>query len=160
MLGLGTFAVSNFVVSGTGYALAEEPAVRRFHEMNMMWNTVNLGLAVPGYLKARKQSELLSWEALKKEQQKTERIFLINGGLDLGYIAAGLWMQSEASQRPDQADLYTGYGQSLVFQGAFLLAFDTFAYYVHHRHARQSGLFSKVSFSASPTGINATLTLD
>jgi len=89
MLTLGSYAVSNFAISGAGYFLSEDESTKRFHEMNVMWNTVNLGLAVPGYLKARKNAGNYSIDQMLAEQRKTEQIFLINTGLDVGYFAAG-----------------------------------------------------------------------
>ena len=51
MLGLGSYAVANFAISGVGYFTSEDESSKRFHEMNVMWNTVNIGLALPGYIK-------------------------------------------------------------------------------------------------------------
>lgn len=55
MLGLGSWAVTNFIVSGIGWATVPDGEARYFHQMNVLWNTVNLGLAIPGYLKAKKK---------------------------------------------------------------------------------------------------------
>jgi len=160
MLGLGSFAVTNFVVSGIGYTTAQDESVQRFHEMNMMWNTVNLGLAVPGYLKARKSTELMSLAEMTREQRKTERIFLVNSALDLGYIGAGAWMRSAAQNQSDQEALFRGYGNSLIFQGSFLLAFDAFAYYMHHRHAKQLPELERVSVQMTGQGFGLRVALD
>ncbi len=54
MIGLGSWATTNFVVSGIGWATVPSGEAHYFHQMNVLWNTVNIGLAVPGYLKAKK----------------------------------------------------------------------------------------------------------
>ena len=160
MLGLGSYAVSNFVLSGIGYATAEDESIKRFHEMNVMWNTVNIGLAVPGYLKAVRGGDEMTFEEMLKVQRKTETVFLINGVLDVGYITAGLWMCQNSVNFPDQEALYMGYGNSLILQGGFLLLFDAYAYRVHHNHAKQLPVLNKVSFSPTMNGLGLRVALN
>ena len=160
MLGLGSYAVTNFFVGGIGYATSQDGATKHFHEMNVMWNTVNLGLAVPGYLKAKRGGKALTLEEMIKEQKKTETIFLVNDVLDLGYIAAGIWMRNEAINQADRADMFKGYGNSLILQGSFLLAFDAYAYYLHRNHAKQLPVLDKVSVYTSGAGVVLVVALD
>ena len=160
MLGLGSYAVSNFVLSGFSYVISQDESTKHFHEMNVMWNMVNLGLAVPGYLKAKRGGKELTLEEMIKEQKKTEIIFLVNDILDLGYIATGIWMKNEAVNQAGRADMYRGYGNSLILQGSFLLAFDTYAYYVHRNHAKQLPMLEKVSVHTIGTGLGVVITLD
>ena len=160
MLGLGSYAVTNFVVGGIGYATSEDQAIKHFHEMNVMWNTVNLGLAVPGYLKAKRGGKALTLEEMIKEQKKTETIFLVNDVLDLGYIATGIWMRNEAINQGDRADMFKGYGNSLILQGSFLLVFDAYAYYLHRNHAKQLPILDKVSVHTSGAGVALVVELD
>ena len=160
MLGLGSYAVTNFVVGGIGYATSQDQATKHFHEMNVMWNTVNLGLAVPGYLKAKRGGKSLTLEEMIKEQKKTETIFLVNDVLDLGYIATGIWMRNEAVNQGDRADMFKGYGNSLILQGSFLLAFDAYAYYLHRNHGKQLPILDKVSVHTSGAGVALVVALD
>ena len=149
MIGLGSFAASNFLLSGIGYATVNDPTQKRFHEMNLMWNTVNLGLAIPGYLKAVRPHDPLSLDEMIRTQKKTERLFLINGILDIGYVAAGVWMRNEARSRPERQDLLQGYGSSLILQGSFLLAFDALAYIIHRKHSKKLPVPQNVSLGPS-----------
>lgn len=160
MLGLGSFAVTNFVAGGIGYVTSQDEATKHFHEMNVMWNTVNLGLAVSGYLKAKRGGKALTLEEMIKEQKKTETIFLVNDVFDLGYIATGIWMRNEAANQGDRADMFKGYGNSLILQGSFLLAFDAYAYYLHHNHAKQLPMLDKVSVHTSGAGVLLVVALD
>ena len=162
MLTLGSYAVSNFTISGAGYFLSEDESTKRFHEMNVMWNTVNLGLSVPGYLKARKNAGNYSVNEMRAEQRKTEKIFLINTGLDVGYMAAGYYMRSDAENRGDQEALFRGYGSSLMLQGGFLFAFDLVAYSIHHSHFKRDfdHLGKNVSIYPMGGGIGLTVKLD
>ena len=159
MLGLGSYAVANFALSGVAYFSSEDEYSKRFHEMNVMWNTVNIGLAIPGYIKARRGGGPMTMAELVKAQKKTESIFLFNDVLDVGYIATGIWMREVAPNQLDQEDLYRGYGNSLILQGSFLLVFDAVAYYIHHSHGKDLAL-EKVSLSASGGGIGLRVALD
>ena len=162
MLTLGSYAVGNFAVSGAGYFAAEDEYTKRFHEMNVMWNTVNFGLALPGYFKAKKNAG--DWDAteMERQQRKTQSIFLINSAVDIGYIATGMYLRGEAENRLDEGDMFRGYGDSMILQGSFLFAFDLVAYAIHKRHYnRESNTFlNKVSMHSSGQGIGLTVQLD
>jgi hypothetical protein len=162
MLTLGSYAVGNFAISGAGYFNAEDEYTKHFHEMNVMWNTVNFGLALPGYFKAKKNAG--DWDAaeMERQQRKTQSIFLINSAVDIGYIATGMYLRGEAENRLDESDMYRGYGDSMVLQGSFLFAFDLVAYAIHKRHYnREANTFlNKVSVHSSGQGIGLTVQLD
>ncbi|MDC3252172.1 hypothetical protein OAU18_00450 [Schleiferiaceae bacterium] len=160
MLSLGSYAVVNFAISGAAYFSSEDEYSKRFHEMNVMWNTVNIGLAIPGYIKARRGGGPVTMAELVKAQKKTETIFLVNDVLDIGYIAAGIWMREVAPNQLDQEDLYKGYGNSLILQGSFLLVFDAVAYYIHHSHGKELPALEKVSLSTSGEGVGLRIALD
>ena len=134
MIGLGTWAASNFALSGYGWATAVNEEVKYFHQMNVMWNTVNLGLALPGYFRATNANlglnEAQSWAA----QQKTQKIFLVNSALDLGYMASGFVLKQQNSPDASKQAQFEGYGNSLLLQGGLLLLFDLSAYWIHHHH--------------------------
>ena len=160
MLSLGSYAVVNFAISGAAYFSSEDEYSKRFHEMNVMWNTVNIGLAIPGYIKARRGGGPVTMAELVKAQKKTETIFLVNDVLDIGYIAAGIWMREVAPYQLDQEDLFNGYGNGLILQGSFLLVFDAVAYYIHHSHGKELPALEKVSLSTSGEGVGLRIALD
>ena len=137
MLGLGTWAGANITAGTIGWVTAQQPELKAFHQMNVMWNTVNLGLAIPGYLRARNTKAVLSLSKTLSEQQKTERIFLFNTGLDVAYMTAGVLLRSMALNNQAKADQLNGFGNGLILQGSFLFAFDLTAYAIHHRHGKK-----------------------
>ena len=137
MLTLGSWASANAVSGAIGWTTAKSPEMKSFHQTNVMWNAVNLGLAVPGYLKARNAKAVMSLSATLSEQQKTERIFLFNSGLDIAYITAGFLLRSMALNQQAKADQLNGFGKGLILQGSFLFAFDLTAFAIHHRHGKQ-----------------------
>lgn len=162
MLTLGSYVVSNFAISGVGYYTADSETTQRFHEMNVMWNTVNLGLAVPGYLKAKRNNANFDWSEMQRKQRKTERIFLINSALDIGYMATGVYMRNDAVNRGDRQALFEGYGNSLLVQGGFLFVFDLAAYGIHRTHYNQKfeKLQNRVAIQPQGTGFIVALRLD
>lgn len=155
MLGLGSWAGANFLVSGVGWATVPKGEAYYFHQMNVLWNTVNIGLAIPGYFTAKKSNSNLTFAETIKTQHKTENIFLINTGLDVAYISAGLLLRSNAKSNPLKRDQFNGFGTSLLMQGGFLFLFDLTAYVLHNQHAKKS-LYPKmnsIELSSSGLGI-------
>ena len=112
--GMGTlngWALAN-ITTGTLLALQEDdPQQAAFHQMNAGWNTVNLALATTSLLRDR-----------PVEPQKLARVFWINAGLDVGYMAGGLLLRQRglSQERPE----LVGWGDAILLQGGFLLVFD------------------------------------
>jgi hypothetical protein len=154
MLGLGSWAVTNSIVSGIGWATVPKGEAHYFHQMNVMWNTVNLALAIPGYLKAKKANSGLTFSETIKAQHTTEKIFLINTGLDVGYMTGGFLLRSAAKTNSTKQDQFNGYGNSLLMQGGFLFVFDLTAYMIHKRHAKRSLDKLLNSVEVSTTGLS------
>ena len=136
MLGLGTWSSLNLLGSGLGWAISTDESIKYFHQMNVMWNVVNLGLAIPGYIKARKGKSNLSLYETLDDQRKTETIFLVNAGIDLAYISSGLMLKNRASKDPSKETQFIGYGNSIILQGGFLLLFDWIAFSIHRSHSK------------------------
>jgi len=155
MLGLGTWATSNFIASGIGWATVPSGEAHYFHQLNVLWNTVNIGLAIPGYLKVKKANSTLTFSETIRTQHQTEKIFLINTGLDVGYMAGGLLLRSSAKTNMSKQDQFNGYGNSLLMQGGFLFIFDLTAYMIHNRHSKKSlePLMNKIELSSTGLGL-------
>lgn len=156
MLGLGSWATMNFVASGIGWNQAKSTESTYFHQMNVMWNVVNIGLAIPGYIKANKANTDLNYETTLLEQRKTEKIFLINTCLDVAYVSSGFLLLKKSKEIGTQQQRLNGYGKSLLLQGGFLFLFDLTAYLTHKTHGKQLVNSSLGSIGMSPTGIGLT----
>jgi hypothetical protein len=132
---LGSWAVGNLAIGGVGMGKTDGPT-RYFHQMNVMWNTVNLGIAAFGLLSQAPEFTTHAPELLSNHR-KMENLFLINSGLDLLYIAGGAYMIHQSGSSGKRADLLKGYGQSVILQGGFLLVFDT-AFWLIQRNLRMN----------------------
>jgi hypothetical protein len=132
---LTSWAAVNIAGGTAGYFLAKDREWKYFHEMNVFWNTVNMGLGIAGILSERKSRQDLSLTESIRAQKKIERIFLINSGLDLLYIGGGIAMKS--FQNANNRDKMTGYGNSLIMQGSFLLVFDAMEYFLHRSNGQR-----------------------
>ena len=152
MLGLGSWAVSNFIVSGIGWATVPGGEARYFHQMNVLWNTVNLGLAIPGYLKAKKEVPPHTLAETMRLQRKTENIFLLNTGLDVLYVSSGFLLRNLADKNVVKKDQYNGFGNGMIMQGGFLFLFDLTAYAIHKYHAKHGMPKASMSIRMSSNG--------
>jgi hypothetical protein len=155
MVGLGSWATANLATGAIGWATTPKGHAHYFHQMNFFWNTVNLGLAIPDYFKARKGATNLSFAETIKEQHKTEKIFLFNTGLDIAYMTSGLLLRSEAKSNLEKRDQFEGFGTSILMQGGFLFILDITAYVLHKRHASQklNGFLENVEMSQTGIGL-------
>ncbi len=151
MLTLGSWAAGNFVVSGLSL---NEPKDDRyyFHQMNVLWNTVNVTLAGLGYWRATRLDTNVSLAEAVKSHHGLRRTLLFNAGLDVAYGVGGLYLLERAKNDKEQAARWRGYGRSLILQGGFLLAFDAVLYLVLANQANSlDALIGKLS--VRPNGV-------
>ena len=147
---LGGWALGNLAVSSIATGQTEGSA-HYFHQMNIGWGAINLALAGVGYLGARRAAGQPAPDRAGnvRAQLRTENLYLFNAGLDVAYLATGVYLleKSRNPTAPGSADRWRGYGQSLLLQGGFLLLFDGFQYATHHRHGTRAlyPLLSRVS---------------
>lgn len=123
---LGTWAVANIAVGSIGWA-STSGTTKYFYQMTAIWNVANLGVALLGYTATQKdKNRRYSSQESLEEQKKIEKIFLVNGALDLAYIGAGFYLNHRGKVKG--SDQSKGYGRAIVLQGAFLLLFDATMY--------------------------------
>ncbi len=120
---------STNIVVGAIASTQTEGSNHYFHQMNALWNTVNLGLSIGGLLQER-NLKIKSLQDLNARQKKLEKIFLINGGLDLVYMGVGTGLLLSKNE----TDIKNGYGKSLLLQGGFLMLFDGTMYFLHRNN--------------------------
>lgn len=158
MVVLGSWSTANLLYSGISIGDAKGSA-KYFHQMNLAWSGVNIGLAALGYFGTRHRDGFGYLESIKK-QSNIEKIFLLNAGLDVAYIAGGFYLKERGrsgTQNPLRAE---GFGNSIVLQGAALLLFDGIMYFVHQKHGRKLyQLGSNFRVTATANGIGCVVYL-
>ncbi|MBA4299902.1 MAG: hypothetical protein C0433_07315 [Cyclobacterium sp.] len=149
MIILGSWAVGNMVWGGIG-ASQTFGQNKAFHQMNLYWNSVNLMIAGFGYWQATKEVPGTDFWATVEAQQGIEKVLLLNGALDVAYMAGGFFMKERGLRKCN--DRLIGFGKSVILQGAFLLAFDGVMYGFHHVHGKElPDLVQNISLG--PTGV-------
>ena len=155
MLSLGSWSLANAGVSTYGWTTTENEA-KYFHQMNTIWCVINLGLAIPSYIRTfREDPSEFSFRQTWKKQIVAEKTFLLNSGLDVGYIASGFWLRSAAKNNPEDYHRFTGWGNAVILQGGFLLLLDVTAAIIHtqHRKNKLNGFLDRVEMSDTGLGL-------
>lgn len=158
MVVLTTWASAN-ILSGISCFVSKDPTEKYFYGMNAGWGAVNLAIALPALMQKEKQYN--SKFDLKKDQLKTERIFLINAGLDVVYIGAGAALIEISKNQLDakRKHMYAGFGNSFILQGIGLLAFDLSMWSLnkkmHGKHLRP--ILENTQIGLSPGGFKFNL---
>jgi hypothetical protein len=151
MLVLGSWAVGNMAVSGL-MMTRTSGSQYYFHQMNVFWNVVNLGLAGFGYYDALQMDPSgVGVSSSVSEFYSLQKTLLFNAGLDIAYIAGGLYLLERAKNAEKNRDRFRGYGRSVIVQGAFLLAFDTVLFFV--LDSRSGELLPLLNVSADGIGL-------
>ena len=153
MLVLGTWSLGN-IISGVILKSQTEGSESYFHQMNALWNSVNLGIAAMGYLRSSKEQPTSDPMAAIDKHLQLEKSLLFNTGLDLAYITAGAWMIERSKNQFDLQKMsqLKGFGKSLIVQGSFLFLFDACFYAIASRNSKD--LQRAVSlFFITPSGI-------
>lgn len=155
MLTLTTWSSANIIASSIGWASAENGEAKYFHQMNVMWSAINIGLALPGYFKARNSNSQISLRNTLRKQSETEQAFLFNTGLDIAYVTAGFLLKSEGKHNIPKQAQFNGFGNGLLLQGGFLFLFDLSAYIIHRHHATLlNPTLDRLTMSSSGIGLN------
>jgi hypothetical protein len=157
MLILGSWAVGNILV-GTYGNFKTTGEAKYFHQFNAMWNVVNLGIAAFGYLNAANSDPSITNLEIIKDYNSLQNFLLLNAGLDVAYIATGLYLK-ERSKNSSSAERLRGYGNSLLLQGGFLLLFDVSLFFIHQNNANINLYPHLESFLAGGVDIGINLKL-
>lgn len=156
MIVLGSWAITNISVGAYGWS-KQSGQRSYFHQMNMFWNTVNLGIAgIALYGNLADDYSLLTGEELLEKQFKVQRLFLINGLLDVAYVSGGVLLNRLAPKYPDKELRFRGYGNSVFLQGSFLFVFDFIMYGIQRSH--RADFLQQLSFSPMHDAFGFALT--
>lgn len=123
---LGGWSVANIAWGAYGMSTSTQELNRSFHEMNLMWNSINISIATFGLISAKKERPSGNSLSTIRSFHQAEQAFLFNTGLDLAYVMSGLYLTELGRTR--NADRLIGMGQSIMLQGGFLFIFDLVKY--------------------------------
>ncbi|MDB5088708.1 MAG: hypothetical protein JWR09_2702 [Mucilaginibacter sp.] len=152
---LGSWAIVNIGAGAAGWASSKGGSNKYFYQMSTIWGAANLGAALLGYTSAKNNTgkPLNAPESLKA-QQKIEKIFLINGGLDLAYIGTGIFLKHRGDTR--NSNQLRGYGSATIVQGVFLLLFDGTMYSTQRQNGNKLRQFlekNPITFNGKTVGL-------
>lgn len=156
MVTLGSWAAANiisgFVIAGQTYG-----DTKYFWQMNAYWNFINGGLAIMGYIGARKaMAEKYGYAKNEAAQRSMEKLYAFNFGLDLAYMAGGLYLTEKGTNADSQKsrDQFRGYGNSIIMQGGFLLLMDGIMYSLHHKNSvKLNKKLQSLELNTGPNGL-------
>jgi len=137
---LGSWSAANLAAGTALWLTSDDPERATFWQMNAGWNVVNAALAVPSYIGARRRlasPPSLSLSESILQQNRLEDTLLFNAGIDVGYMAFGLYLVERSRRGGPDAEQLAGFGRSLIVQGGFLLAFDAVVYAIQRRVGRE-----------------------
>ena len=132
---LSGWALTNIAIGAIGYY--NNNGTRKYlHQMNAAWNVVNLAIAAGAlYQFSQVDPAGFTFAESLKEANSFEKILLLNMGLNVGYMATGGFLWERGLRKGNNR--LTGYGQSLLIQGGFLLLFDTSLFFLNRSNNSQ-----------------------
>ncbi|HMK04235.1 MAG TPA: hypothetical protein VK489_08590 [Ferruginibacter sp.] len=154
MLVLGGWSAANIIVSAFGTNTGNRE-MRYFHQMNIMWNGINLAIAGLGYRgTTREKINNSTLSGVLQHQSRTEKTYIFNTALDLAYMAGGFYLKERSKSQKDPAKL-EGYGNSIILQAGFLLLYDAVNYAIHRKHGKQlDKMIEKLQVSGGPRTVS------
>lgn len=148
---LAGWSAANLVISGVAIGKSEG-STRYFHEMNLYWNAVNVGIAGLGLLSLRKAQQNATVSSVVKDHYTLQKTLLFNTGLDVAYMTSGLWLLDKSKTEMNQTrnQRFQGFGQAVLIQGGFLFVFDLTNYLLHRQDApRLHRVLDKVALNSN-----------
>lgn len=134
---LGTWAGANVIGGVTGYFTANNTEAKAFWGMNAIWGATNMGFAAMGLWGSKKEKNMpYTCDKMLQKHEFYKNLFLLNAGLDLGYIGTGLVLNAYADDFDNPA-MWHGFGKSIAMQGIALLLFDGTMYTLHKQRDKK-----------------------
>jgi hypothetical protein len=156
---LALWGVSNVAAGGIGYFAARRDEWKYFHGMNAAWGAINAGIAALSLRATRKQmAEPFNSKGYYERYRHDKKLYLINAGLDVLYIAGGAAMVEYSTHNKDNAAMLLGFGRSIAVQGVALLLFDNIMLNVHLRYnARWLRIMDELRLTNNGIGLSIAL---
>ncbi|WP_247233977.1 DUF6992 family protein [Telluribacter sp. SYSU D00476] len=124
------WAILNLTVGGVGMFFSAG-LLHHFLHMNAAWGSVNL---VVGLILWYSTTQTTTPGSALSRSRQFRKVLLINIFLDSTYLMAGLWLLKKGTLAGEYAAYFTGFGYSVLLQGAVLLLFDLLSIHLLHRH--------------------------
>lgn len=143
------------VVSGLVGQANSDGDVRQFHKRNVLFGGINLAFAGLSLWRTHYEASRGYTPAETfRRTAATQRVLLFNAGLDLAYLAYGLYTRERAFRYAgDKRDRLRGTGNSLLVQGGFLTALDFVQYFLQASNAKRlDKKLRLLSFAATENG--------
>lgn len=141
-IAMGVLTTWGGVSALSGTALTFNTDTRDFGIMTLSWGLINAGIGLNAIRSLKLPSDTPSHEKILREEALFMRILAVNTGLNVAYIVSGLALPYiDGSQRGRQ------FGNAIIVQGAFLLAFDAFLLYNSSRRFNRLTSFSNYPLS-------------
>ncbi|MCS7003165.1 MAG: hypothetical protein NZ518_09990 [Dehalococcoidia bacterium] len=125
---------SGSVIAGGLLTTDRSERARGMAHQHLIWGAIDLALGLAGLIGAsaratQAEAGAVSAATEARDRRNLERLFWVNGALDIGYVAIGLWLRRGSLYR-------RGAGDAVIAQGLFLLIFDVVnALILRRRHA-------------------------
>ena len=151
---LGSWGIVNIARGTIGYFTAKQDEWKYFQEMNVLWGVVNTGIAAMGLAGVRREAEKkMNYYQSYDRYKATKKLYLINIGFDVLYIATGVGLTEYGSTAKNNADIFKGFGKSVAMQGVFLLLFDNVMFAAHQRsNSKWYQLMNEIRLSNAGVG--------
>ncbi len=128
-LSLAVWGAASIAAGTALQVLADGERTKAFGRQTSAWGGVDLAIAGIAHLRARRRDRALGDD----DRKRLNRILVVNAVLDLGYVAGGASMFSQADRiaagwpKPGAytGDQLRGDGAAVMVQGAFLLVHDS-----------------------------------
>ena len=152
---LGGWGILNLGGGAVGWSSSTDPTSRYFYQMNVIWGAADFGAALITFTGTQKYKnrKLTAAESIEA-QNRIEKIFMINEGLDVVYLGAGAYLTIEGHSR--NSPIMKGYGSAVLLQGSFLLVFDALMHHAEKQNGSKLRNFLEkhpVTFNGKQVGI-------
>lgn len=125
------WATTNIIADGISW-VSSTGTNKYFHQMSTVWNVANLGVMLLGYAAIQDKNQVDSPQESLEVQDKSKKLFLVNGVLDFVYIATGLYLKRIGDI--NNSERQRRYGSAIILQGALLLLCNA-AMYLYEQNA-------------------------
>ena len=153
---LGSWGIVNIAGGAVTYFTTTQDEWKYFSEMNVLWGTVNTGIAAVSLAGIRREMEAkMDYRQSYGRYRANKKLYLINAGLDVIYIGAGIGLTAYAQNTNKDQPIYSGFGKSIVIQGIFLLLFDNIMFSANQLdNSKWFRLMNEIHFTGNSVGFN------